>query len=272
MTLAELGVRIAPGITEMPNGGRVYMGRELSVAPTQRKHEASPLSTVILVGGKLQPGEKAAQSIADHSQGGMTIFTGASATPETEFIDYEGMFQKLGIKNIHHWSPETPRITAIQMLNNSEMLFGTGGNQIRGDHVMRLQQMTGVVTEKVTSGALKFSGTSANASEAGYVMPVGQNAQKTEGVAPGLKLIPFMVDTHVNARPQRLERDVVVAQMLHMHVIGTGENTAVRFGDGRICEVAGPNPTYDVWKASGYGLRRGETGKDVFIATLQEAA
>ncbi len=171
----------------------------------------------------------------------------ASKYPREVAANYRAAFGDLGVKKIHildiRSRRDADRAANLERLEESEVIFFSGGDQVRLVDTLKATAFIDVVHRKFSEGAM-IAGTSAGAAAASDPMIYdGQDRGLLKGrvrSAPGFGFLKgITVDTHFTVR-NRIPRLVQFLVSGHSRRgIGLSENTALFVDPRGVAEVAG---------------------------------
>lgn len=202
------------------------------------------------------------------------VITSATAEPEAAKQRYQDVYRKLGVADctVLHIDSRTMANSdkVIAAIASADVVFFTGGDQLRLTQVLAGTRGFDVIAEKYAAGTLVIAGTSAGAAAASQLMICGGDPEKAmqKGevqMTSGFGFVPGVVfDTHFSER-DRLPR-LFNAVASHPATIGIGldeDTAAVLRRDGTMDVVGSGTVTF----VDGQGLHscnmadveRGET-------------
>lgn len=178
----------------------------------------------------------------------IAIITSATLFPLETGEDYYRAFRNLGVDNIYLFdirnSYEAEKPYFIEKLQNIDMVFFTGGDQVRLTNILLQTRLLQTIKEKYLQNKLTIAGTSAGASAAAEIMTFdGDNEGLIKGSVKFDKGFGFLkditIDTHFVARG-RLGRLTQFLCSGHTNKgIGIGENTSITINPDNTMDVAG---------------------------------
>lgn len=183
----------------------------------------------------------------------LIIATIATEYPEKSYQNYKNVFSNLGIKNIDKLDISTREDAFnkknVELINNSNLLFFTGGDQLRITSMIGGSPVYDAVKELCTNGGL-IAGTSAGASVMSDTMIVqGEDDESphkcTLKMSPGLGLVNnIIIDQHFAQRGRIGRLLTAIAQNPEVLGIGIDEDTAIVVSDKGTAEVIGSGAVY----------------------------
>lgn len=189
----------------------------------------------------------------DKENGTLLIATIATENPEKSYSKYNSVFTKLGVKNIRRLDVNSRRdafeIENAKLVKESDLLFFTGGDQLRITSILGGTPIYDALKELCDSGGL-IAGTSAGASVMSDTMIVtGEDDESprkcTLKMSPGLGLMRnIIVDQHFAQRGRIGRLLTGIAQNPEVLGIGIDEDTAIIVSDKGIAEVVGSGAVY----------------------------
>lgn len=183
----------------------------------------------------------------------LIIATIATEYPEKSYQNYKNVFSDLGIKNIDKLDISTREdafnMKNVDLINNSNLLFFTGGDQLRITSMIGGSPVYAAVKELCDNGGL-IAGTSAGASVMSDTMIVqGEDDESphkcTLKMSPGLGLVNnIIIDQHFAQRGRIGRLLTAIAQNPEVLGIGIDEDTAIVVSDKGTAEVIGSGAVY----------------------------
>lgn len=183
----------------------------------------------------------------------LIIATIATEYPEKSYQNYKNVFSDLGIKNIDKLDISTREdafnMKNVELINNSNLLFFTGGDQLRITSMIGGSPVYAAVKELCDNGGL-IAGTSAGASVMSDTMIVqGEDDESphkcTLKMSPGLGLVNnIIIDQHFAQRGRIGRLLTAIAQNPEVLGIGIDEDTAIVVSDKGTAEVIGSGAVY----------------------------
>lgn len=183
----------------------------------------------------------------------LIIATIATEYPEKSYQNYKDVFSNLGIKNIDKLDISTREDAFnkknVELINSSNLLFFTGGDQLRITSMIGGSPVYDAVKELCNNGGL-IAGTSAGASVMSDTMIVqGEDDESphkcTLKMSPGLGLVKnIIIDQHFAQRGRIGRLLTAIAQNPEVLGIGIDEDTAIVVSDKGTAEVIGSGAVY----------------------------
>lgn len=183
----------------------------------------------------------------------LIIATIATEYPEKSYENYKNVFSNLGIKNIDKLDISTREDAFnkknVELINNSNLLFFTGGDQLRITSMIGGSPIYDAVKSLCANGGL-IAGTSAGASVMSDTMIVqGEDDESphkcTLKMSPGLGLVNnIIIDQHFAQRGRIGRLLTAIAQNPEVLGIGIDEDTAIVVSDKGTAEVIGSGAVY----------------------------
>ena len=183
----------------------------------------------------------------------LIIATIATEYPEKSYQNYKNVFSDLGIKNIDKLDISTREdafnMKNVELINNSNLLFFTGGDQLRITSMIGGSPVYAAVKELCDNGGL-IAGTSAGASVMSDTMIVqGEDDESphkcTLKMSPGLGLVNnIIIDQHFAQRGRIGRLLTAIAQNPEVLGVGIDEDTAIVVSDKGTAEVIGSGAVY----------------------------
>lgn len=216
------------------------------------------IGNLIIIGGaedkegKKEILRKVCNSI-DKSEDTLLIATIATECPKEAAARYKRVFNELKVKKIKVLDI-TERIEAfddenINLINESSLIFFTGGDQLRITSLIGGTPVYDALKESIKNGTFMV-GTSAGASVMSDTMIVQGEDEKsprkcTLKMAPGLGFIrDVIIDQHFAQRGRIGRLLAGIAQNPEVLGIGIDENTAIIVGEDGIIEIIGEGAVY----------------------------
>lgn len=212
---------------------------------------------IIIGGAEDKEGEKIilkrVANFIDKKKDILLISTIATEYPEESYQKYYKVFSGLGVKNIKKLDISTREDAhdkeKIKMVKEANLLFFTGGDQLRITSVLGGTPIYDVLKEICKDGGL-IAGTSAGASVMSHTMIVnGEDEESprkcTTKMSPGLGLIDnVIIDQHFDQRGRMGRLLSGIAQNPEVLGIGIDEDTAIVVNDKGIAEIIGSAAVY----------------------------
>lgn len=183
----------------------------------------------------------------------LLIATIATEYPEKSYQNYKNVFSNLGIKNIDKLDISTREdafdMKNVELINNSNLLFFTGGDQLRITSMIGGSPVYTAIKDLCNNGGL-IAGTSAGASVMSDTMIVqGEDDESphkcTLKMSPGLGLVNnIIIDQHFAQRGRIGRLLTAIAQNPEVLGIGIDEDTAIVVSDKGTAEVIGSGAVY----------------------------
>lgn len=202
--------------------------------------------------GKKEILKKVAEYI-NYNDDKMVIATIATEYPEKTYNDYKSIFSKLGVKNIYKLDinkrEDAFNEKNINLIKTTNLLFFTGGDQLRITSMIGGTPIYNVIKEICNSGGV-IAGTSAGASVMSDTMIIeGEDDESphkcTLKMSPGLGLVKnIIIDQHFAQRGRIGRLLTAIAQNPEVLGIGIDEDTAILVSDKGIAEVLGSGAAY----------------------------
>lgn len=181
------------------------------------------------------------------------VATIATEYPKEALEKYRKVFKELGVKNINGLDI-TDRMHSfdeknIKLINNSALIFFTGGDQLRITSLVGGTPIYDALKEASKRGCI-IVGTSAGASVMSDTMIVEGDDEEsprrcTLKMAPGLGFVEkVIIDQHFEQRGRIGRLLTGVAQNPEVLGIGIDENTSIVVTDKGIAEVVGVGAVY----------------------------
>ncbi len=185
--------------------------------------------------------------------GNLVIAPTASQIPDEIENIYLNVFKELGIEKIRVLNikdrSDAYKEENIEMIRNADLVFFTGGDQLRITSVLGGTPIYKELDERFDAGCI-FAGTSAGASVMSEVMIShgdGKNAPRKKGIglAPGLGFIEnCIIDQHFEERGRIGRLMTSIAQNPQKLGIGIDEDTAIIVNDQNKFRVIGSGAVY----------------------------
>jgi cyanophycinase len=176
------------------------------------------------------------------------VITSATLYPAETAEDYYYAFRDLGIENIHVFdirdNRETNNLSYLKKIDNADLVFFTGGDQVRLTRILLNGQLLGRIRERFLKEGLTIAGTSAGASAAANPMTFdGDNQGLIKGSVKFDEGFGFIenitIDTHFVARGRLGRLTQFLCNGYTQKGIGIGENTSITIKPNNTFEVAG---------------------------------
>lgn len=212
---------------------------------------------IIIGGAEDKKGEKSILkylcSVIDKEEDLILIVTVASELPIESGREYKNIFTGLGVKrvdtlNINNRSDAQDEKN-IKLLESSNMIFFTGGDQLRITSLLGGTDLYKKIIEKFEAGCI-FAGTSAGASVMCDTMIISGKDEEsprkcTLKMAPGFGLIKgAIIDQHFAQRGRTGRILVAVAENPESLGIGIDEDTAIIVNRAGEIKVIGSGAVY----------------------------
>ena len=183
----------------------------------------------------------------------LVIATIATEYPEKSYEKYKKVFEGLGIINIENLDitkrEDAFKLENVQIINNANLLFFTGGDQLRITSMIGGTLVYDAIKELCNRGGL-IAGTSAGASVMSDTMIVqGEDDESphkcTLKMSPGLGLVKnIIIDQHFAQRGRIGRLLTAIAENPEVLGIGIDEDTAILVSDKGTAEVIGSGAVY----------------------------
>lgn len=183
----------------------------------------------------------------------LIIATIATEYPEKSYQNYKNVFSNLGVKNIYKLDissrEDAFKKKNVELINNSNLLFFTGGDQLRITSMIGGSPVYNAIKKLCINGGL-IAGTSAGASVMSDTMIVqGKDDESphkcTLKMSPGLGLVKnIIIDQHFAQRGRIGRLLTAIAQNPEVLGIGIDEDTAIVVSDKGTAEVIGSGAVY----------------------------
>lgn len=183
----------------------------------------------------------------------LIISTIATQYPEKSYENYKNIFSNLGVENIDKLDisnrEEAFKKENIELINDANLLFFTGGDQLRITSMIGGTPVYDAIKNLCINGGL-IAGTSAGASVMSDTMIVeGEDDESphkcTLKMSPGLGLVNnIIIDQHFAQRGRIGRLLTAIAQNPEVLVIGIDEDTAIVVSDKGTAEVIGSGAVY----------------------------
>ena len=183
----------------------------------------------------------------------LIIATIATQYPEKSYENYKNIFSNLGVENIDKLDisnrEEAFKKENIQLINDANLLFFTGGDQLRITSMIGGTPVYDAIKNLCINGGL-IAGTSAGASVMSDTMIVeGEDDESphkcTLKMSPGLGLVNnIIIDQHFAQRGRIGRLLTAIAQNPEVLGIGIDEDTAIVVSDKGTAEVIGSGAVY----------------------------
>ncbi len=258
-------------------GSPVFSKRLTNMRDGKEKHVTG--GTLVLIGGaekKRGKKEVLRRIVRLGKVRTMTLIPCASRYPGEVSRGYAAAFGSLGVEKIHVLNPrrrsEADRPGNIRCVKESDMIFFSGGDQVRLVNIVRGTRLLGMIRRRYREGAVVV-GTSAGAAAASDPMIFDgqdQGLRKGKvGYGPGFGFLDgITVDTHfmVRRRIPRLVQFLVSGKS--SRGLGLSENTALFIGPDRVAQVCGTGVVTVLSRDSKTYSNYNETRKDSVISVL----
>ncbi len=183
----------------------------------------------------------------------LIIATIATQYPEKSYESYKNIFSNLGVENIDKLDisnrEEAFKKENIELINDANLLFFTGGDQLRITSMIGGTPVYDAIKNLCINGGL-IAGTSAGASVMSDTMIVeGEDDESphkcTLKMSPGLGLVNnIIIDQHFAQRGRIGRLLTAIAQNPEVLGIGIDEDTAIVVSDKGTAEVIGSGAVY----------------------------
>ncbi len=178
----------------------------------------------------------------------IVVITSATLYPTETAEDYYHAFRDLGIENVHVFdirdNRETNEPGYLEKIDNADLVFFTGGDQVRLTRILLNTQLLKRIKERFLNEGLTIAGTSAGASAAANPMTFdGDNQGLIKGTVKHDEGFGFLenitIDTHFVARGRLGRLTQFLCNGFTQKGIGIGENTSITIKPDNTFEVAG---------------------------------
>ncbi|MGZ3880688.1 MAG: cyanophycinase [Flavisolibacter sp.] len=241
-----------------------------TIALPRNKHENHcpvPQGTLVVIGGKENKGEDAPENKkkpadfiklevlqafkdATHKREPLVeVVTTASSEEAESFLDYQRVFEKIGITNIghiHHNSrEEVLNDPMLERLKNADAVFFSGGDQLKLTGLYGGTQFLTFLKLRYINETIAIGGTSAGAMALSTPMIYAgsEEVQELGGeikLTTGLEFVKDVcIDTHFVHRGRFVRMAQVVVTNPTCIGIGIEEDTAIIVKDGVKMQVVG---------------------------------
>lgn len=183
------------------------------------------------------------------------IATIATEYPEKSYEKYKSVFSNLGVKNINKLDISNRKNAFdkknIQLVNEANLLFFTGGDQLRITSLLGGTPIYDAIKRLCKNGGI-IAGTSAGASVMSDTMIVKGDDEEsprkcTLKMSPGLGLVKnIIIDQHFAQRGRIGRLLTAIAQNPEVLGVGIDEDTAIVVSDKGVAEVIGSGAVYFV--------------------------
>lgn len=183
----------------------------------------------------------------------LIIATIATQYPEKSYENYKNIFSNLGVENIDKLDisnrEEAFKKENIELINDANLLFFTGGDQLRITSMIGGTPVYDAIKNLCINGGL-IAGTSAGASVMSDTIIVeGEDDESphkcTLKMSPGLGLVNnIIIDQHFAQRGRIGRLLTAIAQNPEVLGIGIDEDTAIVVSDKGTAEVIGSGAVY----------------------------
>ena len=183
----------------------------------------------------------------------LIIATIATQYPEKSYENYKNIFSNLGVENIDKLDisnrEEAFKKENIELINDANLLFFTGGDQLRITSMIGGTPVYDAIKNLCINGGL-IAGTSAGASVMSDTMIVeGEDDESphkcTLKMSPGLGLVNnIIIDQHFAQRGRIGRLLTAIAQNPEVLGIGIDEGTSIVVSDKGTAEVIGSGAVY----------------------------
>lgn len=179
----------------------------------------------------------------------VAVIATASGIPDEVLPAYEAVFMRLGASRVHCLPVSTREDAAseeaVQAVEASDIVFFTGGDQLRLTYVLGGSSLLSAIRERFVSGAV-IAGTSAGAMALSTTMIYNGNAadalrKGAVNMSSGLGFVDgLIIDTHFLERGRFTRLMEVGATNPNDLGVGIGEDAAVIVHPHGMLEAAGP--------------------------------
>jgi len=219
---------------------------------------------LILIGGAedRRNGKDVLRKVADLANANnVIVIPTATSEPQEAVRDYADAFKNIGVPCVQgfhiKYRDEADRFEFLEMVDEADLFFFTGGDQVRLVHTLRETRVINRIWEKYLNGAT-IAGTSAGASAAGdLIVYDGEGYGFKKGSVHVCEGFGFLKDTIIDTHFMERERIPRLIQFLssrrRSRGIGLSENTAIIvgpdnrfevFGKGMVVVMNGENMSY----------------------------
>ncbi len=188
-------------------------------------------------------------TLAPEGNSEVAVIAAASGIPDDVLPAYETVFTRLGASRVHSLSIRTrddaERAADISAIENSGVVFFTGGDQLRLTSLLGGSRLLDTIRERFMSGAV-VAGTSAGAMALSTTMIYNGNAadalrKGAVNMSSGLAFVDgLIIDTHFLERGRFTRLMEVGAINPHDLGVGISEDAAVIVHPNRVLEAVGP--------------------------------
>jgi len=179
----------------------------------------------------------------------VTVIATASGIPDEVLPAYEAVFTRLGASRVHCLPVSTREDAAskeaVQAVEASDIVFFTGGDQLRLTYVLGGSSLLSAIRQRFMSGGV-VAGTSAGAMALSTTMIYNGNAadalrKGAVNMSSGLGFVDgLIIDTHFLERGRFTRLMEVGATNPNDLGVGLGEDAAVIVHPNGMLEAAGP--------------------------------
>lgn len=178
----------------------------------------------------------------------IVVITSATLYPSETADDYYHAFRDLGTEKINVFdirdSRETNEPGYLEKIDNADLVFFTGGDQLRLTRILLNGKLLGRIKERFLYEGLTIAGTSAGASAAANPMTFdGDNQGLIKGAVKFDEGFGFIenitIDTHFVARGRLGRLTQFLCNGYTQKGIGIGENTSITIKPDNTFKVAG---------------------------------
>jgi cyanophycinase len=179
------------------------------------------------------------------------VISTASGEAEKTFKEYEKVFRKLGVNNVHHIRHETRKDVLaeepllVERVSKAHAMFFTGGDQLKLTALYGGTEFLKVMKERYISDRIIIAGTSAGAMAMSTPM-IFAGSKDVEELAGEIKIttgLEFLkdvcIDTHFVYRGRFVRMAQVIVTNPTSIGIGIEEDTALLVRNGVEAEVIG---------------------------------
>lgn len=188
-------------------------------------------------------------ALAPEGNDEVAVIATASSIPDQIHPAYQAAFDRLGASRVHALDIQNRRQAAdadnVRLINQSGVIFFTGGDQLRLTHVFGGSATLNAIRERLLAGAV-VAGTSAGAAAMPGTMIY--NGAAADALRKGAVNMTFglgfvdglIIDSHFLERGRFTRLMEVGASNPEQLGVGVGEDAAVIVHPNRILEAVGP--------------------------------
>lgn len=265
---------------------------------SRSKAKPGPKGTLVIIGGHENKSGIPKSEVQKEKEDPMTILeavvsltgkgspiieviTTASGEPQQSFNDYFKVFTELGAGEVGHiFHSERGEVfndSFTARIRRADLLFFTGGDQLKLTSVYGGTQLLALIKERYISEEIVLAGTSAGAMAFSTPMIISGNKENQQlvgavRITTGLEFLKDVcIDTHFVDRSRFVRMAQVIATNPSCIGIGIEEDTALIVERGKVVRVIGSGvvTVMDGFSVRGSNVTDYDSGKCISISDLR---